>query len=72
MKTHIKLKLQSNKVFINIRTLKYVTCNVYTKPEFEKDWVQIDQKDLKQFIADKKAQMENTVVTNETTEVKTE
>lgn len=72
MKTQIRLKAQTGKVFVNIRTLHYVTCNIYTKFEFEKDWVQIDRKDLKQFIADKKTQLENTVVANETTEVKTE
>jgi len=72
MKTTIRLKAQQGKVFVNVRTLRYVTCNIYTKPEFEKDWVQIDMKDLKQFIADKKAQLENPVVTDETTEAKTE
>lgn len=72
MKTQIRLKAQSGKVFVNVRTLYYVTCNIYTKPEFEKDWIQIDMKDLKQFIADRKAQIENSVVTNETTEVKPE
>ena len=72
MKTMIRLKAQSGKVFVNVRTLRYVTCNIYTKPEFEKDWVQIDQRDLKQFIAETKAQKEAEATPLETSEVKTE
>lgn len=68
----IKLKAQQGKVFVNVRTLRYVTCNIYTKPEFEKDWVQIDKRDLKQFIAEAKAQKETEVTPVETSEVKTE
>lgn len=68
----IRLKAQPGKVFVNVRTLRYVTCNIYTKPEFEKDWVQIDQKDLKQFIAEAKAQKETEATPVETSEVKTE
>ena len=65
MGTIKRIKLMPNKVFINVKTLKYVTCNIYTKPEFEKDWVQIDMKDLKQFIADRKAQIEDPVADTE-------
>ena len=72
MKTQIRLKAKTGKVFINIRTLRYVTCSIYTKPEFEKDWVQIDQRNLKQFIAEAKAQKEAEATQVETTEVKTE
>lgn len=68
----IKLKTQIGKVFVNVRTLRYMTCNIYTKPEFEKDWVQIDQRDLKQFIIEAKAQKEAEATPVETSEVKTE
>ena len=63
----IRLKAESGKVFVNVRTLRYVTCNIYTKPEFEKD-----QRDLKQFIAEAKAQKKAEASPVETPEVKTE
>ena len=68
----IRLKAEQGKVFVNVRTLRYVTCNIYTKPEFEKDWVQIDRQDLKQFIAEAKAQREAKPTQVKTPEVKTE
>lgn len=68
----IRLKAEQGKVFVNVRTLRYVTCNIYTKPEFEKDWVQIDRQDLKQFIAEAKAQKEAEATQVKTPEVKTE
>lgn len=68
----IRLKAEPGKVFVNVRTLRYVTCNIYTKPEFEKDWVQIDRRDLKQFIDEAKTQKKAEATPVETPEVKTE
>ena len=68
----IKLTTTNGKVLINLNTLRYYTCTVYIKPEFEKDWVQINEKDVKAFIAEQKAQIVTNEAPVEITDVKTE
>ena len=57
-KNTIRLKSSVGKVYINLNTLKYYTCPMYIKSEFEKDWVQVDAKNVKAFIEEQKAQQE--------------
>lgn len=66
----IRIKIDTDKVLINKHNLRIVSGILYT--EDKDSWVQIDKQDIKSFIAEQKAQIENSVVTNETTEVKTE
>lgn len=68
IKKTIALEVIPGNVFINLNTLRYHSCMMIIKPEFEKDWIQINEEDVKKFIAEQKAQM-NPV---ETTDVKSE
>ena len=43
MKNLIKLTAEINKVYVNLNTLRYHTCSIYIKPEFEKHWVQVNK-----------------------------
>ena len=72
IKKIIALEVIPGKVFINLNTLRYYTCTMIIKSEFEKDWVQIDKKDVEKFIAEQKTQISNSETPVETTEVKTE
>ena len=68
----LKLTADKGKVYVNINTLRVYTQTVFINPDFEKDWVQINENDVRAFIAEQKSQ----IVTNETpvktTDVKTE
>lgn len=64
----LKLTADEGKVYVNINTLRIYTQTVFINPDFEKDWIQINERDVRAFIAEQKAQM-NPV---ETTEVKPE
>lgn len=72
MKKIIKLQADKDKVYINLNTLRFYSCALYVDSDLEKNWVQIHKQDIKSFIAEQKAQIENSVVTHETTEVKPE
>ena len=59
MKNLIKLTAEINKVYVNLNTLRYHTCSIYIKPEFEKHWVQVNKSDVHTFISEQRAQIKN-------------
>lgn len=65
MKNLIKLTPEIDKVYINLNTLRYYTCPVYIKPEFEKHWVQIDISKARAFINEQRAQLRDSAMTAE-------
>ena len=69
---YIKIKPLVNRVIVNINTLKTYRIPIYVNSKYENNWIQVHASQLEAFIAEQKAQMENKVVANETTEVKTE
>lgn len=58
MKKIIKLQADVNKVYINLNTLRYCTHPIYINADFESNWVQVEEKDVRSFIAEQKAQKE--------------
>ena len=61
----IRVKAETGKVLINLNTLKFYTCAVYIKKEFEKYWIQINKADIKAFISEQKAQIETSAEASE-------
>lgn len=59
IKKIIALEVIPGKVFINLNTLRYYTCTMIIKSEFEKDWIQINEEDVTKFISEQRAQMSN-------------
>ena len=72
MNKMLKLTAIEGKVYVNINTLRTYNNTIFINPAFEKDWIQINKKDVRAFIANQKAQKESKVNPVETTEVKTE
>lgn len=69
---YIKIKPLINRVIVNINTLKTYRTPIYINSKYENNWIQVHVSKLEDFIAEQKAQIQNTVVANETTEAKTE
>ena len=72
MNKMLKLTAIEGKVYININTLRIYNNTIFINPAFEKNWIQINKKDVRAFIANQKAQKESKINPVETTEVKTE
>jgi hypothetical protein len=67
MKTII-LKSGKGRVYVNLNTLTYTTHPIIINVEFEKDWVQVEESNVHQFIKEQRAQKLN----GKATEAKTE
>lgn len=69
---YIKIKPLVNRVIVNINTLKTYKTPIYINSKYENNWIQVNVSQLEAFIAEQKAQMENSVAATGATEIKTE